>query len=151
MACAFHGNNGVLVVDRGGWEVLPETERPAGHKKKFRMAGEPRRSARKRGLSSQACPGLPRLHGQRASAPLRRRGRPQLDDRLSSGQRIAYRTGRRVAWDIDKEQVTGDAEQQALVLKEYRAPWSLKSFTEILRPHPSQDLANQTFELKIPR
>ena len=23
---AFHGNNGVLVVDRGGWEVLPETE-----------------------------------------------------------------------------------------------------------------------------
>jgi hypothetical protein len=24
---AFHGNNGVLVVDRGGWEVLPETKR----------------------------------------------------------------------------------------------------------------------------
>ena len=40
---AFHGNNGVLVVDRGGWEVLPETESPPGQKKRYRMAGEPRR------------------------------------------------------------------------------------------------------------
>ena len=29
---AFHGNNGVLVVDRGGWEVLPETETKDGKK-----------------------------------------------------------------------------------------------------------------------
>ena len=29
---AFHGNNGVLVVDRGGWEVLPETETKNGKK-----------------------------------------------------------------------------------------------------------------------
>ena len=39
---AFHGNNGVLVVDRGGWEVLPETETKSG-RKSYRMAGEPRR------------------------------------------------------------------------------------------------------------
>src|SRR5215510_13481262 len=41
---AFHGNNGVLVVDRGGWEVYPETE-TKDRRKRYRMQGEPRRGS----------------------------------------------------------------------------------------------------------
>jgi hypothetical protein len=40
---------------------------------------------------------------------------------------IAFRVGRRVAWDAANERVTGDAEAQKLVMKEYRAPWTLSS------------------------
>jgi hypothetical protein len=38
---------------------------------------------------------------------------------------IAFRTGKTVRWDVEKEQVIGDAEAQKLVSKEYRAPWKL--------------------------
>jgi hypothetical protein len=40
---------------------------------------------------------------------------------------IAYRLGRRVAWDVAGEKMIGDAEAQALVTRPYRAPWALKS------------------------
>ena len=38
---------------------------------------------------------------------------------------IAFRTKRRVQWDVDAEKVVGDPEAQALVTKAYRAPWKL--------------------------
>lgn len=38
---------------------------------------------------------------------------------------IAWQVGRTVRWDGEKEQVTGDAQAQALVMKPYRAPWKL--------------------------
>jgi hypothetical protein len=41
---------------------------------------------------------------------------------------IAYRLRRRVNWDVDGEKVIGDPEAQALLLKPYRAPWSLAAF-----------------------
>jgi hypothetical protein len=40
---------------------------------------------------------------------------------------IAFRVGRRVQWDVAGERVVGDAEAQKLVMKPYRAPWSLPS------------------------
>ena len=38
---------------------------------------------------------------------------------------IAFRTGRRIKWDVEREQISGDAEAQKLITKPYRAPWSL--------------------------
>ena len=38
---------------------------------------------------------------------------------------IAFRVGRRVAWDAAGERIVGDAEAQKLVMKAYRAPWTL--------------------------
>ena len=38
---------------------------------------------------------------------------------------IAFRTNRRVQWDTPNEQIVGDAEAQKLILKPYRAPWTL--------------------------
>jgi predicted dehydrogenase len=123
---AFHGNNGVLVVDRGGWEVLAETETPSGSPKRYRMAGEPRRGTG--GTDSHLA------HVKNFLECMDSRARPRSDVEIGHNSmiachlgNIAYRLGRRVAWDVAGEKVIGDAEAQALVTRPYRAPWALKS------------------------
>jgi predicted dehydrogenase len=119
---AFHGNNGVLVVDRAGWEVLPETETKAG-KKTYRAGGQPRRGAG----------GDMHLeHVRNFLACVDSRQRPNSDVEIGHNSmiachlgNIAFRAGRRIEWDIARERVVGDAEAQKLVMKPYRAPWSL--------------------------
>lgn len=39
---------------------------------------------------------------------------------------IAWKVGRRVRWDADKEQIIDDKQANALVTKEYRRPWTLE-------------------------
>jgi predicted dehydrogenase len=123
---AFHGNNGVLVVDRGGWEVLAETETPPGSPKHYRMAGEPRRGTG--GTDSHLA------HVKNFLECMDSRARPRSDVEIGHNSmiachlgNIAYRLGRRVAWDVAGEKMIGDAEAQALVTRPYRAPWALKS------------------------
>jgi predicted dehydrogenase len=122
---AFHGNNGVLVVDRGGWEVLAETETPSGSPRRFRMAGEPRRGTG--GTDSHLA------HVKNFLECMDSRARPRSDVEIGHNSmiachlgNIAYRIGRRVAWDVAGEKVMGDPEAQALVTRPYRAPWSLQ-------------------------
>ena len=38
---------------------------------------------------------------------------------------IAFRLGRQIKWDVEKEEVIGDKEAQRYVTREYRAPWKL--------------------------
>ena len=121
---AFHGNDGVLVVDRGGWEVFPETE-SRDWKKSYRKAGVPRRVAGSRDYHL--------LHVQNFLECLDSRARPRSDVEIGHESmiachlaNIAFRLGRRVAWDVDGERVTGDADAQAMVTRPYRAPWSLE-------------------------
>lgn len=119
---AFHGNNGVLVVDRGGWEVLPETE-TKDSRKRYRMIGEPRRGSS--GDMNQA-------HMKNFLEAMESRKRPASDVEIGHNSmiachlaNIAFRTGRRVKWDAEREQIVADAEAQKLITKPYRAPWSL--------------------------
>ena len=124
---AFHGNNGVLVVDRGGWEVLPETETKS-NRKTYRMKGEPRRGA--------GGPNMNQAHMRDFLECLDSRKRPNSDVEIGHNSmiachlaNIAFRTGRRVAWDAAREQVIGDPEAQKLVTKPYRGPWNLPAIT----------------------
>jgi predicted dehydrogenase len=119
---AFHGNNGVLVVDRGGWEVLPETETKQ-NRKRYRMTGEPRRGSS--GNMNQA-------HMKDFLDCMASRKRPASDVEIGHNSmiachlaNIAFRTGRVVHWDVAKEAIVGDAEAQKYVMKPYRAPWAL--------------------------
>ena len=36
---------------------------------------------------------------------------------------ISLHTGRKLVWDAEKEEVTGDAEANAMLVRPYRAPW----------------------------
>lgn len=120
---AFHGHNGVLVVDRFGWEVYPETDYVTEEgNRKFRMAGLPRRTAH----TYQA------NHERDFVECMRSRKPPRGDVAIAHRAaviyhlgNIAFRTGRTVRWDADQERVLGDSEAQAYVHKEYRAPWRL--------------------------
>ncbi|NBO63285.1 MAG: gfo/Idh/MocA family oxidoreductase [Acidobacteria bacterium] len=120
---AFHGNNGVLVVDRGGWEVFPETE-TIKRKKSYRMAGEPRRGPG--GEDSHLA------HVRNFIECMESRRNPRSDVEIGHNSmiachlsNIAFRLGRRVEWDVDQERFVNDPEAQKLVTREYRAPWKL--------------------------
>ena len=120
---AFHGNNGVLVVDRGGWEVLPETE-TKDRKKSYRMAGEPRRG------TGNADSHL--RHVENFLECMDTRKPPRSDVEVGHDSmvachlaNIAFRLRRRVQWDAEAERFVGDEEAQRLVMPVYRQPWSL--------------------------
>jgi len=124
---AFHGNNGILVVDRSGWEVFPETE-TKNNRKSYRMAGEPRR-----GSGGQD---MHQAHVKDFLDAIESRKRTASDVEIGHNSmiachlaNIAFRTGRRVQWDAAREQIVGDAEAQKLIHKAYRAPWTLPSIT----------------------
>jgi nitrite reductase/ring-hydroxylating ferredoxin subunit len=36
---------------------------------------------------------------------------------------ISLRTGRKLVWDADKEEIVGDPEANAMLVRPYRAPW----------------------------
>ena len=124
---AFHGNNGILVVDRSGWEVFPETETKNG-RRSFRMAGEPRRGS--------AGQDMHQAHVKDFLDAIDSRKRTASDVEIGHNSmiachlaNIAFRTGRRVQWDAAREQIVGDAEAHKLIHKPYRAPWTLPSIT----------------------
>jgi predicted dehydrogenase len=120
---AFHGNNGVLVIDRASWEVYPETD-SINKKRIFKMPGVPRMSA-----------GSADYHGYHVKNffdCMRSRQRPNSDVEIGHNSmiachlaNIAQRLGRQVKWNVDKEMMINDPEAQREVMREYRAPWKL--------------------------
>lgn len=119
----FHGNLGVLVVDRSGWEVYPETDR-IEKPRQYKTAGVPRRSADNADYHL--------THVQNFVDCMRSRKRPNSDVEIGHNSmiachlgNIAQRLGRQIKWDVENEKVIGDPEAQRYISKEYRAPWKL--------------------------
>lgn len=119
----FHGEQGVLVVDRNGWEVYPETDRIDKPGRIYKAAGVPRRAS---------SGDMHLLHVQNFVDCMRSRKRPNSDVEIGHNSmiachlgNIAQRIGRQVKWDVDKEMIIGDKEAQTYVSREYRAPWKL--------------------------
>jgi predicted dehydrogenase len=126
---AFHGNNGVLVVDRGGWEVFPETVTQGSRGKTYRMAGEPRRGTGGADYHLE--------HVRNFLQCMDTRERPRSDVEIGHNSMIAchlgnmaFRLRRRITWDAAGEKVVDDPEAQAMINKPYRAPWSLEKFAK---------------------
>ena len=122
----FHGEQGVLVVDRGGWEVYPETDR-IDKPRIYRSAAVPRRSA-------STSTDMHLLHVQNFIDCMHSRKRPHSDVEIGHNSmiachlgNIAQRLGRQVKWDVDREMIIGDKEAETYVARAYRAPWKLTS------------------------
>jgi predicted dehydrogenase len=121
---ALHGENGILVIDRDGWEVYPETDR-IERPRKYKMAGKPREP-----VSGD----MHLAHVENFLDCMRTRKRPNSDVEIGHNSMIAchlgnaaVRTGRRVYWDVDNERVKDDKEAEAIMYKrEYRKPWKLE-------------------------
>ena len=113
----FVGENGTLVVDRGGWEVIPE--KVSG---KARMEAVPLKKAYGEG-------GL-NLHVKNHLECIKSRNRNCNASieigahiaKFSQLGNIAYRTGKKLTWDGKSFH---DTEADKYLCKEYRAPWEL--------------------------
>lgn len=115
----FVGNNGTLVVDRGGWEVIPENNN--GQPKMERVE-----------LQKPSGNGLS-LHMENFSACVRDRN-TQLNAGIGIGANIArvanlgniaYKTGRRLYWNAASGRFDNDAEADAHLMAKYRKPWTI--------------------------
>jgi predicted dehydrogenase len=118
----FHGTEGTLLVDRSGFEVIPETRKGKDGKPVNRMEPVKEASSNDQHLT----------HVRNFLDCVKSRQNPISD--VEIGHRststtllanIAYRTRRRIIWDGKNEQIVADREASKLLSKTYRKPWSL--------------------------
>ena len=121
---AFHGELGVLVVDRDGWQVFAETDKIDKKVRVYKSMGVPLQSAGREDYHF--------LHVQNFYDCMRTRKHPNSDVEIGHNSmiachlgNIAFRLGRQVNWDVENEKVINDPEAQKYVSKPYRAPWKL--------------------------
>lgn len=110
-AVAFHGDQGTLIVDRGGWKVYGQSESVTSDS------------------SNCATP-----HHQNFLDSIRTRSRPTADIEIGHISttlchlgNIAYRVGRTVQFDPQTQQFVKDPVADVLLARDYRNPWNLPS------------------------
>jgi predicted dehydrogenase len=122
---AFIGNNGTLVVNRGGWELLPETSEVDGQRR-YRMEALPPRRAGDTGALD--------LHTRNFVEAIRKGDASLLACGLENGSvaavnahmgNIAFKVGRKVYWDSAARSFKDDAEANALIVPRYHNGWTL--------------------------
>ncbi|MEX2344166.1 MAG: Gfo/Idh/MocA family oxidoreductase [Balneolaceae bacterium] len=118
---AFIGNNGTLVIDRGGWEVLSETE-PDGQ-------GNQRNIIRDVETTQSNGQGLYN-HMQNFVNCIRSGGTPNADVAYASNTavvanlgNIALRTGERLEWDHQARRITNVEGANDYLKTAYRDPY----------------------------
>lgn len=114
---AYVGENGTLVVDRRGWEVIPENVNGSQ-----RMEAVPlQKGYGEGGLYYHVKNHLDciKSHNVYTNANIETGAHIAKFSQLGN---IAYRTGRKLTWD---GKTFHDKEADALLCKQYRAPWEL--------------------------
>jgi len=149
----IYGTKGTLFVDRGGYEVIPS--RFSAIVRSDIDQVEDMLASRRREVSGEAPPPRDRTPAPLLCEPLKVTGikmDPAIQevhvrnffDCIKSRQKpvadveightsivpchlanISYKTGRRILWDAQREQIVNDPEASKLLTKNYRAPWRL--------------------------
>lgn len=121
---AFIGNNGTLVVHRGGWEIIPETEQKDGMTI-YKMDDVPDQRPQGNALD---------LHTKNFVAAIKTNDPSILKCGIETGSvaainaqmgNISYKTGRKIYWDAAAGQFKNDAEANALMKASYNNGWKL--------------------------
>ncbi len=127
---AYVGENGILVVDRGGWEVIPQV----GLDKKPRMEPVPLKKAGYSFEGEKLSEFGIKAHVHNFLDCIVSRKLPNADIELGSkvaklGQciNISHRIEKPVHWDDEKKQFA-EAEANTLVLPKYSTPWSFPQY-----------------------
>jgi len=122
----FYGTEGTLQINRAGYRIYPDKHRPAAEPSHVEAA----RAEREHGLSYHAWNGREHMRNFleciRTGAPPR--CTPEIGHQASIPghlANIAYRVGRQIRWDGEKETIPGDAEAAALLTRTYRDPYRL--------------------------
>lgn len=115
---AYIGNNGTLILNRGGWEVIEE--RQSGNK-----VSKPFEKPSDNGLDK---------HWENFVAAVKSRKAEDLHCPIQAGAHVAtvaqmgnisYRTGKKLTWDATKGAFTDEAVNKAYLMKEYHNGFQL--------------------------
>ncbi len=121
---AFIGNDGTLVVNRDGWEVIPESY-TEGNTKKYKLEAVPHQENRTENLD---------LHTANFAAAIRQNDASILKCGIDTGSvaainaqmgNIALLTGRKIFWDAATNQFRNDAQANAMTRARYRSGYEL--------------------------
>lgn len=113
---AFIGNNGTLVINREGWEIIPEEEN--GKPKIEQVSLQP---ADKKDHEKHVADFITSIKTRKLSICDVEVGRNAAV--LAHTGNIAYRTGNKLYWDKNQRQFIGNPKANALIQPAYRAPW----------------------------
>lgn len=121
----FHGTDGTLFIDRGGFEVFPETR---GAKAKESVPLTP--AMKMRSLSDGG-----NEHVRNFIDCIKSRQRPICD--VEIGHRstsvsllgnVSYRSRQRLVWDVANQKlISGGPDAEQYLSREYREPWKLSA------------------------
>lgn len=113
-AIQFLGTDATLLLDRGGYRIIPEGEKAEPVKSPEGLSGGngPHQREFIECVRSRKTPSCDILEGHRSTLTM------QLAN-------ISYRTGRKIHWDPEKEQIVNDPGAAGFLTKQYRSPWSL--------------------------
>jgi predicted dehydrogenase len=113
----FVGENGTLVVDREGWEVIPEEVNG-----KKRMEAVPVKYGTGKGLNKHVTNFLECIQKRDPNTNASIEIGAHIA-KFSAIGNIAYRTGKKLIWDGTK--FTNDTEANNFLIPNYREPWTL--------------------------
>jgi hypothetical protein len=115
---AFIGNLGTVVIDRDGWEVMPESE--GGQYLTTAMPLQRRNGSDldKHTLNFVECV----RSRQQPNAPVDVGRNVAVNAQLGN---MAYRLGRKLVWNEANQTVIDDQKANELVKAHYRSPWKL--------------------------
>ncbi|MBL7111854.1 MAG: Gfo/Idh/MocA family oxidoreductase [Bacteroidales bacterium] len=118
---SYIGEHGTLQVDRDGWQVLPDWD------SKGNLEMDPIPYTKRTGDAS----GLD-MHVENFLKCMKTREKPNADVEIGAHiakiahlGNIAYKTGRKVYWDVDKNEFKGDEKANEYIYAHYRSPWEL--------------------------
>lgn len=106
---AYIGNNGTLVLDRGGWEVIPETDNG-----KPKMEAVPRQHSADNGLNLNTKNFIETVQSRRVEdlkAPIQVGAAIATFAQMGN---IAYKTGKKLYWDAASGRFTDEAANRYL-------------------------------------
>jgi hypothetical protein len=116
---AFYGTNGALYADRVGYEIYPEPKKPGSAESPLERTHINTTDAT-------------RLHAANFIECVRSRNTPAAE--VETGHRsttvahlgnIAFKTGKKLRWNAETEEFTGDGEASKLLARQARKPWDL--------------------------
>ncbi|HVY70767.1 MAG TPA: Gfo/Idh/MocA family oxidoreductase [Verrucomicrobiae bacterium] len=112
---SFTGSEGTLIARDDGWEIIPEPKKKSLMAKQYPGSGDARPGHVRNFLDCV-------------------KSRQQPNEQLSVGHHVstvahlgnvAFRCGRKIAWNAEKERIEGDTQADKLVGVTYRKPWKL--------------------------
>jgi predicted dehydrogenase len=113
----FVGENGTLVIDRDGWEVIPEVVND-----KSRMEPLPLKKGTGQGLKNHVKNHLDCISSRNPNTNASVEIGAHIA-KFSALGNIAYRTGKKLIWDGTK--ITNDQDANSYLIPNYREPWKL--------------------------